>query len=109
MILNNEWPIILAEVTSECVEAVVDDRPFDAEPWIMVEEKIGYENTKILFNDQEYVAMTQALDLFCHSAQHDRSKIGSFTIASLGKLLISCTKIIKSGSSDFPARLSEFK
>jgi hypothetical protein len=109
MIQNNEWLTVLADVIIECVQSVTEGEPFDAEPWIMIEEAIGYGNTKKLFDDKDYFPVTQALDLYCHSAQHDRNDVNGVALDALGSLLQESVAIMKSGSHDFSLLLPAFE
>jgi len=109
MIQNNEWLTVLADVIIECVKSVTDGKPFDAEPWIMIEEVIGYENTKRLFDDKDYSSVALALDLFCHSAQHDRSEVNGVALDALGNLLKNCAESIKKGTYDISPLLLAFE
>ncbi len=88
MFETNEQPILLAMVINQCVEAVKVGKPYDAEPWIMIEDEIGYEETKKLFSSSVYRDVANMLDLFCHSAQHDSDYIGEIPIGDVGKRLL---------------------
>lgn len=79
---------IVIKVVGDCVSHVNAGKPFDAEPWIMLEENIGYEKTKRLFSHSIYSDILNLLDLYCHSAQHDIANINGIPINDFGNNLI---------------------
>ncbi|QBL08527.1 hypothetical protein E0Z06_02850 [Rheinheimera sp. D18] len=91
---NCERLVLLAEIIKLCVTAVNENRSYDAEPWIMLEEVIGYDAVKELYSNPTYGEIVSMLDLFCHSAQHDSKYIKGILIKDVGNMLLKSAEIL---------------
>ena len=100
---------LLSNIIQECVTAVLDNNPFDAEPWIIAEENIGYDKTKILFSDPTLNGITGALELYCHCAQHDEKYVNGFAISKLGTMLLEASYQLSNSKSSILLEFDIFR
>lgn len=87
----------LSEVIYHCIFAVKNDRPFDACPWMLIEEKFGSQITKELFYNSIFSSVLITLDDYCLSAEHGETDVNGHSIEETAQFLALNAALMKNG------------
>lgn len=86
---------LLSDVIINCVSAVKNSTPFDACPWIMIEEILGTTKTEELFYNSEFSLILMNLDDYCLAAEHGENVVAGRPISDVENFLIAQAKLMK--------------
>jgi len=92
---NEKLPNLLSDVILNCVSAVKNGNPFDACPWIMIEEMLGTKKTDELFYHSEFSLTLMNLDDYCLAAEHGEDVVAGRPISDVEKFLIAQAELMK--------------
>jgi hypothetical protein len=92
---NEKLPNLLSDVILNCVTAVRNGNPFDACPWIMIEELLGTKKTEELFYHSEFSTTLMSLDDYCLAAEHGEGFVAGRKISDVEEFLIAQAKGLK--------------
>ena len=107
---QTKWAAALADAIQECLDAVDSGSPHDADSWITLEERLGHDAVKKLWNQATLGLIAKALDHFCHTAQHDRNVVfGDVLLSDVRALLKECMALLRKDATDFPEELNVFR
>ena len=88
----------LVEVARDSVRAVDEGRCEDAEPWILLEEKVGWNLAKVVWKHPELGVLLNAVDAYSFEVAHDRSHLpGGVSVTKLRELILSAIAALENG------------
>ncbi len=80
----------LMDVIGCCIQSIKNGDLTDAEPWILLEEKIGYSETLKLYESAEYQKLFHLLEDYCLNAQLGFANFKGGSPSDAEAILLNC-------------------